>query len=66
MKSHLLSITVICLPIQIIGFNPATSEVEDVIHLPKSTDGAIVDVAFDRNFGILYVLTDKSLLHFQL
>ena len=39
---------------------------EDVIHLPESTDGHIVDLAFDRNFGILYALTDKSLLHFQL
>ena len=48
------------------GFNPATSVVEDVISLPKSTDGLIVDLAFDRNYGILYVLTDKSLLHFQL
>ena len=53
-------------PFQIIGFNPSNSVVEDVIHLPESTDGHIVDLAFDRNYGILYALTDKSLLHFQL
>ena len=53
-------------PFQIIGFNPSNSVVEDVIHLPGSTDGHIVDLAFDRNYGILYALPDKSLLHFQL
>ena len=52
--------------LQIIAFNPSTSAVADTIQLPMSTNGRVVDLAFDKNYSILYVLTDKSLLHFQL
>lgn len=50
---------------QVLGFNPLTSEIDDTIELPTSA-GPVADIAFDKNFDILYVLTDNGMLHFQL
>ncbi len=51
---------------EIVGYNPETGSIADVITIPAAADGLVADLAFDRVFSILYVLTDRSLLHYQL